>query len=100
MDPPYTTAHTNNGFIEYNARVFSWEDQRRLARAAADLVTRGVRVVVSNGDHPSIERLYADKQFKTYEINRNSTMAGIAKHRFRATELLIVGEAEPEEGSL
>lgn len=91
FDPPYTTAHTNNGFIEYNKRVFSWEDQRRLAKVAATLVKRGVRVAISNADHPAITALYSDKCFEVHRISRASTMAGNSKHRFSATELLVVG---------
>lgn len=91
FDPPYTTAHTNNGFIEYNQRVFSWEDQRRLARVALGLVERGVLVAISNADHPSITALYESDRFLINRIQRPSTMAGNSKHRFVATELLIVG---------
>jgi DNA adenine methylase len=40
LDPPYTTAHSNNGFVKYNARIFTWEDQKRLSAIARDLVKR------------------------------------------------------------
>jgi DNA adenine methylase len=57
-DPTYTVAHNNNGFIRYNERNFSWDDQRRLARAAAQAAERGAIVLVSNGVHQEIRDLY------------------------------------------
>jgi DNA adenine methylase len=91
LDPPYTIAHTNNGFIEYNAKVFSWADQRRLAKIALKLVERGVQIVMSNADHPSIMALYASPCFRLVRIPRWSTMAGDTKSRFATSELIIVG---------
>ena len=91
LDPPYTTAHINNGFIEYNARVFSWDDQRRLASNALRLVKRGARIAISNADHPSITALYTHKRFAIHRIHRWSTMASKGDFRFPTTELLIVG---------
>ena len=91
LDPPYTTAHSNNGFIEYNAKVFSWEDQSRLANLALGLVRRNIRVAVSNADHKSIRDLYDHNEFTIHRIKRASTMAGSAAARFAAVELLIVG---------
>jgi DNA adenine methylase len=91
FDPPYTLAHENNGFIEYNARVFSWADQKRLAAVARQLVRGGVRVVVSNANHSSIRQLYSGTPFTIRQIPRWSTMAGSTSSRFSATELLITG---------
>jgi DNA adenine methylase len=90
-DPPYTTAHRDNGFVEYNSRVFSLRDQRRLATWARVLLQRGVSVAISNADHPSITRLYAGSEFKRHRIERWSTIAGSASKRYPTTELLIVG---------
>jgi DNA adenine methylase len=88
FDPPYTTAHSNNGFIEYNAKVFSWSDQERLAGVAMKLAKRGVHVVVSNADHTSIRRLYP-KPFRARRIERWSTMAAKKKKRLPIHELVI-----------
>lgn len=94
FDPPYTTAHTNNGFVEYNAKVFSWNDQRRLAAVSAELTERGVFVVVSNADHPSIEECYlATNALRSIRISRWSTIASRSSKRSRTTELLFVPKA-------
>jgi DNA adenine methylase len=84
LDPPYTVAHGNNGFIKYNAKIFSWEDQLRLARVAKDLATRGCTVIVSNADHSSIRKLYGD--FVTTRLQRNSIIAASSNFRSRVTE--------------
>ena len=47
FDPPYVTAHNNNGFVDYNETLFSWEDQLRLADLANTLNRLGVSMVVS-----------------------------------------------------
>lgn len=90
FDPPYTVAHGNNGFVKYNARIFSWDDQRRLAIFAADLVRKGCTVVVSNADHPSIHDLY--RGFKKFVIERRSVIAASSAFRKAVTECLFVGK--------
>ena len=93
FDPPYTTAHSNNGFVEYNAKVFSWDDQRRLANTCAVLIARGVRVVVSNADHPSIENWYLKEGlFNSIRISRWTTIASRSSKRVRTSELLLVSK--------
>lgn len=93
-DPPYTVAHSNNGFIEYNAQVFSWTDQERLATAASECVARGAKVYVSNADHPSIRSLYEPLGFRVEPIKRWTTMAGSSAKRFKSTELLLIGDID------
>jgi len=87
LDPPYTVAHGNNGFIKYNAKIFSWEDQLRLARKANDLAAKGCHVIVSNADHASIRKLY--NEFHTIELERNSVMAASSDCRSRVTECIF-----------
>lgn len=73
LDPPYTVAHSNNGFLRYNARIFSWADQIRLARVAEAAATRGCRVVVSGVPHAAIRELYPT--FRELVVDRRSSIA-------------------------
>lgn len=100
FDPPYITGHTNNGFVEYNAKVFSWQDQHRLAYRAKELIARGVNVAISNANHPLILELYLREEFfKSHEVKRQSTIAGSAAKRFATIEVLLVGRGEGEDQS-
>ena len=79
LDPPYITGHQNNGFLKYNAPLFSWEDQQRLAALAVSLASRGVFVIISNSDHVEVTSLY--QGFFRYGIMRNSLIGGQGSHR-------------------
>lgn len=87
LDPPYITGHTNNGFLKYNAHLFSWEDQRRLSRVAAELKDRGVSVLVSNADHPAVTDLYTG--FFYYREQRRSLIGGVGSVRSNVYETLL-----------
>src|SRR5207249_193126 len=87
LDPPYTVAHDNNGFRRYNATVFSWHDQARLATATRLLHARGCHVIMTNASHPTIRDLY--QGFTHLTIPRPSTIAASSTHRRVVTELII-----------
>ena len=87
MDPPYTALHENNGFRQYNERLFSWEDQMRLGRVAVDLSEKGCHVVVSNANRDEILQLYPG--FCHKQISRHSVLAASPKYRRVTAELLI-----------
>lgn len=91
IDPPYTVAHGENGFVKYNDRIFSWGDQERLASEAKRLVSLGCHVLISNADHESVRLLYGNDSFKQISITRTSQIAANGKHRRSITELLIQG---------
>jgi DNA adenine methylase len=87
LDPPYTTAHSSNGFVKYNAKIFTWDDQRRLSDVARKLAQRGCTVMVSNGDHSSIRSLYKD--FEIARLGRYSIIAASRSFRRRITECVF-----------
>jgi DNA adenine methylase len=87
LDPPYTVAHSNNGFLRYNESIFSWKDQERLASVAAELDRRGCLVVVSNAPHSSIRGLY--EGFRVLSASRRSLIAADSTHRQRTDELVF-----------
>lgn len=88
LDPPYTIAHENNGFIEYNSKLFSWEDQERLARMALEIDRAGAYFILSNAAHISIRKLYREIGTIT-SISRYSKVGGRNKTRGVFNELLI-----------
>lgn len=87
LDPPYVTRHNDNGFVDYNERLFGWDDQIRLAKTARDLVKRGAHVLVANAYHRDLLDLYTG--FSISKLNRASTLASNSSKRGRVTEALF-----------
>jgi DNA adenine methylase len=87
LDPPYVTRHNNNGFIDYNERLFSWADQVRLAELAQELATQGANVIVTNAYHREVIDLY--KGFRVMPLYRSSTLAAASSKRGRVREALL-----------
>lgn len=92
IDPPYVTSHNNNGFLEYNEKIFSWDDQVRLAAAARRAVGRGATVLVTNANHEKVIALYDG--FTQVVIERASTLAASSAKRGRTTEVLLIGRSD------
>jgi DNA adenine methylase len=95
LDPPYVTGHSNNGFIDYNEKLFAWEDQVRLAKAAAELDRRGAYVVVTNAEHADVLKLY--EGFDVVVVGRRSTLAGDVSARRPVREVIIYNQRRPSE---
>ncbi len=87
LDPPYTVAHGQNGFRKYNAKIFSWEDQDRLARTVHRLNRMHCYIIMSNASHSDIRKLY--KNFSKLVLKRPSLIAASAEHRRQVTELVV-----------
>jgi DNA adenine methylase len=90
IDPPYTTLENSNGFVKYNNSVFSWDDQVRLRGAVVRALNRGVKILMTNADDPSIYQLYSCN-FTISRILRKSVISGVSDGRGLTSELLIVG---------
>ncbi|MCB0745918.1 MAG: Dam family site-specific DNA-(adenine-N6)-methyltransferase [Ignavibacteriae bacterium] len=88
LDPPYTVAHENNGFIEYNKKLFSWDDQQRLKSFLDHICEKEAYFILTNAYHSSIIDLYRDNgsQFK---MSRNCHVGGRLKTRGVFNEVII-----------
>ena len=87
LDPPYTVAHENNGFVKYNSQIFSWDDQRRLAATAQRLAEKGCHVIITNAHHRSIRELYDG--FRLYRLDRSSRVAADPDKRRTVSEYIF-----------
>jgi DNA adenine methylase len=89
IDPPYTVKHSNNGFIKYNEKLFTWDDQVRLSKAVRRARDRGAQICLLNAEHDSIRELYPD--FEHIPLSRKSLIAARSENRGNFSELLIRG---------
>lgn len=88
VDPPYTVKHNLNGFIKYNEKLFSWDDQKRLRDSVIRAKARGATIIISNANHPSVRELY--KGIGTQIIlTRSSVLAADSGNRGKYQELVI-----------
>lgn len=88
LDPPYTVAHENNGFIEYNQNLFSWSDQEKLQKFILDIIEKEAYFILTNASHESITNLY-NNVGETSKLSRYSKVGGRNKTRGNYNELII-----------
>ncbi|NTI47088.1 Dam family site-specific DNA-(adenine-N6)-methyltransferase [Agrobacterium rhizogenes] len=88
VDPPYTTAHNMNGFVKYNQKIFSWEDQIRLRDKLVNAAQRGCKIVATNAWHESVIELYRGAA-TIVEVPRASVISGNNRGRKETSESLI-----------
>lgn len=89
VDPPYITRHNFNGFVKYNEKMFSWEDQERLAESVRAASHRGVKLLVTNADHASVRILYKGLGVRR-TVYRHSVLAADSENRGITSELAIL----------
>ena len=77
LDPPYTVAHENNGFIQYNQQIFSWDDQKRLTDLLKFISDSNAYFILTNAAHASIV------------VQRPSTIGGKGAKRTQVNEYVF-----------
>lgn len=87
-DPPYTVKHNKNGFLKYNEKIFSWDDQVRLRDSLFSAANRGVKIVLTNANHKTVRKLYSDFPKPTV-VKRASVLAANSKFRAPIEELVV-----------
>ena len=88
LDPPYTVAHGNNGFIKYNQKIFAWEDQERLLRFIEQIKSKQAFFIMTNAAHKNIDSLFNNIGGKII-INRHSLVGGKGATRKEISEYLF-----------
>lgn len=88
IDPPYVVSHNNNGFIEYNQKIFTWNDQLRLHDFIVAIIEKGAFFILTNAAHQCLLDLYSNV-CQPYEINRMSKIGGKNSFRGMITEYLF-----------
>lgn len=87
-DPPYVTSRSHSGFRRYHEKPFTRDDQVRLRDCIRQAKGRGVHVLSTNADNPSIRCLY-EPHFHIRIAARDSAIAANAARRGLATEMVI-----------
>lgn len=89
-DPPYAVVNEDNRFVSYTADIFSWRDQIRLQQSLEMAKGRGVKIVMTNVDHPAVRGIYENVAgFELDTITRNCFISGTTEGRRAYRELIV-----------
>lgn len=96
FDPPYDIEVGQNGFVEYTEAGFNRNNQRELKEICDKLVSRGVKVGISNSNTTFIRSLYTGGPYDFYELHDeitvNRTIGSTPGSRKIMSELFIMGK--------
>lgn len=88
LDPPYTVSHNHNGFIKYNQKLFSLEDQYRLSQFIDYIKQIEAYYILTNAAHEKISDIF-NKGDRRIELNRSSLISGSAFSRGKISEYVF-----------
>lgn len=88
LDPPYSVAHNNNGFVKYNQRLFSFTDQQRLSTLIDGIKALDAYYILTNAAHDSIATLF-EKGDRRVELKRGNSIGGSQAKRGSASEYVF-----------
>jgi DNA adenine methylase len=88
LDPPYIVSHSDNGFIKYNQKLFSLDDQYRLSSVIDVVKKQGAYYILTNASHKKIEEIF-DKGDRKIEFSRTNLIGGINAKRGHVNEYVF-----------
>lgn len=97
LDPPYTVSkEANSMFIKYNSKLFSLDDQYRLARLVDFIIDQGAYFILTNAAHEKILEIFQGKG-RLITRERNSLIGGKKAFRGKVQEFIFTNI--PEKGA-
>ncbi|SEA60775.1 DNA adenine methylase [Eubacterium aggregans] len=94
-DPPYAVMNENGRFVSYTADLFTWEDQVRLSISLGKARKKGVKILMTNVDHPAVRELYLKQGgFELSTVERFCKVSSNTKGRKNYQELIVSANLE------
>ena len=99
LDPPYAVSHnqSGNGFIKYNQKLFSLEDQYRLSKFVTFIAKKGAYYILTNAAHDTIREIFDNGESVVLTLNRSSLIGGKNARRERVSEYIFTNVPNAKE---
>jgi DNA adenine methylase len=99
FDPPYVPVSRTADFTSYVSGGFGLAEQKRLAKVFAKLASKGVQVMLSNSDTPTVRDLY--RRFRIDRVLASRSINSDGARRGKVGEVVVRSfEAQSSQLSL